>query len=184
MRTLNAGALAVLSHERPPIILLVEMLFSPAVRVATSAVHIDWNGHTWLGAGPLGAVEPVRDSAGDAQGLRFTLSGVPTENIALALGESARNKACRVYLALLNPDTHAIEDVSTLGLFVLDQLSIAGATIGVSAYSLARVFARPKPLRYTDNDQQRVSAGDRALEFLVSQSTHQDIWPAARWGRQ
>ena len=183
MRTLTPGALAVLSHERPPIILLVEMLFSPAVRVATSAVHIEWGGHTWLGAGPLGGVEPINDTAGDAQGLRFSLSGVPTENLALALGASARNKPCRVYLAILNPETHAIEDVSTLGLFVLDQLAVAGPTIGVTAYSLARVFARPKPLRYTDNDQQRVSAGDRALEFIVSQSTHQDIWPAASWGR-
>lgn len=184
MRSLTAGALTVLSHERPPVILLVEMMFSPPVRVATSAVHVEWGGHTWLGAGPLGAVEPVQDTAGDATGLRFTLSGVPSESIALALGQSARNKACRVYLALLNPDTHAIEDVSTLGLFVLDQLTVAGPTIGVSAHSLARVFARPKPLRYTDADQQRVSAGDRALEFLVSQSTHQDIWPAASWGRQ
>jgi predicted ester cyclase len=184
VRSLTAGAITALSSERPPIILLIEMAFSPPVRVATSAVHIDWNGYTWLGAGPLGSVEPMQDNAGEAQGLKFALSGVPSENIALALGQSARNKACRIYLAILNPDTHAIEDVSALGTFVLDQLTVAGSTIGVSAYALSRVFARPKPLRYTDGDQQLVSAGDRALEYLVSQSTHQDIWPAASWGRK
>ena len=62
--------------------------------------------------------------------------------------------------------------------------AINGGTIGVTAYPMSRVFARPKPLRYTDGDQQLVSAGDRALEFLPSQAQHQDIWPASSWFRQ
>jgi hypothetical protein len=129
-------------------------------------------------------VETVRDSAGDAQALQFSLSGVPTENLALALGQSARNKTCTARMAILNADTHAIEDVSTLGVFMLDQLTINGSTIAVSAFPMARVFARLKTVRYTDGDQQRISAGDKALEYLNSQSTTQDVWPAASWGRR
>lgn len=184
MRTLTSGAITALTGAQVPIVLLVEMMFATPLRVASSAVPIVWNGFTWLGAGPLGAVDAVKDASGDAQALQFTLSGVPSENIALALTESARNKACTVRLAILNPATHAVEDVSTIGVFMLDQLIINGGTIGVTAYPMSRVFARPKPLRYTDGDQQLVSAGDRALEFLPSQAQHQDIWPASSWFRQ
>jgi hypothetical protein len=184
MRTLTAGAITALAAADVPIVMLVEMAFSPVIRLASSAVDIVWSGNTYLGAGPLGSVEAVKDSAGDATALQFQLSGVPTDNLALALGQSARNKACTVRLAVLNSTTHAVEDVATIGVFQLDQLAISGSTIGVTAYPMARVFARPKPIRYTDGDQQLVSSGDRALEYLVSQSTHQDVWPAASWGRQ
>jgi hypothetical protein len=184
MRTLTAGAIAALSAAQVPIILLVEMGFTPVLRMATSAVDIDWSGNTYLRTGNLGAVEVIRDTAGDAQALQFSLSGVPSENIALSLGTSARNKTCTIRLAILNATTHAIEDVSTVGVYQLDQLAIAGSTISVTAVPLARVFARPKPLRYTDADQQKVSAGDRSLEMIVSQATGEVIWPAASWGRQ
>jgi hypothetical protein len=179
MRTLTAGAISALSGAQVPAVLLVEMMFTTPLRLNSSAVTINWNGFDWLGAGPLGAVAAIKDVAGDAPGLQFTISGVPSENIALALGESARNRLCTVRLAVLNPSTHAVEDAPSLGVFRLDQLSINGGTIGVTAYPLSRVFARPKPIRYTDGDQQLVSAGDRGLEFVVSQAQHRDVWPAA-----
>lgn len=184
MRGLTAGAIAALSAAEVPVILLVEMGFTPVLRMATSAVDIVWSGNTYLRTGNLGAVEVIRDSAGDAQALQFSLSGVPSENIALALGTSARNKSCTIRLAILNASTHAIEDVSTVGIYQLDQLAIAGSTISVTAVPLARVFARPKPLRYTDADQQKISAGDRALEMIVSEANGEIVWPAASWGRQ
>jgi hypothetical protein len=104
--------------------------------------------------------------------------------LALVLGTSARNKSCVLRLAILNATTHAVEDVSTVGTFRLDQMTISGSTVGVTAVPLARIFARPKPIRYTDGDQQLVSSGDRALEFVVSQANHQDVWPAASWFRR
>ena len=184
MRSLTSGAVTALGSPALGMVLLIEMGFSPPLYVASSAVSIVWSGNTYLGAGPLGAVEAVRDSAGDAQALQFTLSGVPTENLALAIGQSARNKTCTVRLAILNAATHAIEDVSTLGVFMLDQLTVNGSSISVSAFPMSRVFARPKAVRYTDGDQQRLYTGDRALEYLTSQSTTQDVWPAASWGRK
>jgi len=184
MRTLTAGAVSALSGGVVPVVMLVEMAFSPALYLATSAVDIVWDSKTWLAAGSLGAVEAVRDSAGEAQALQFSLSGVPSEMLALVLGTSARNRSCVLRLAILNATTHAVEDVSTVGTFRLDQMTISGATVGVTAVPLARIFARPKPIRYTDGDQQLVSSGDRALEFVVSQANHQDVWPAASWFRR
>ena len=188
MRSLASGASTALASPAVDLAVLVEMAFSPVLYLATSAVPIVWGGNTYLAAGSLGAIEDLRDSAGDSQGVKFAISGIPTESIALVLGTSARNKRCILRLAILNADTKAIEDVSTLGTFLLDQMSIneAGATstISVTAHPMARVFGRPKPLRYTDGDQQLVSPGDRCLEFISSQATHQDVWPAASWGRK
>lgn len=184
MRSMTTAAATALSQPQVAAVLLVEMAFSPVLRLCSAPVSIVWSGNTYLGAGSLGALDVVRDSSGEPAALQFTLSGVPSENLALALSQSARGRACSVRLAILNAGTHAVEDAVLLGNFVLDQLTISGPTIGVTAMPMARVFARPKPLRYTDGDQQLVSAGDRALEYLVSQSTHRDVWPAASWGRQ
>jgi hypothetical protein len=184
VRSLTAGAVTALGSASVPLVLLVEMAFSPVIYLASSAVDIVWDSKTWLGAGSLGAVEPVRDRSGDGGGLQFTLSGVPSAAVSLALGTSVRNRSCILRAAILNPTTHAVEDVATVGTFKMDQMTIAGGTIGVTAYPMSRIFARPKPLRYTDGDQQLVSSGDRALEFLVSQANKQDVWPAASWFRR
>lgn len=188
MRTLASGASTALAGAAVDLAVLVEMAFSPVLYLATSAVPITWGGNTYLAAGSLGAIEELRDSAGDSVGVKFAMSGIPSENIALVLGTSARNKRCTLRLAVLNSATGVIEDVSTLGIFMLDQMTItesgATSTINVTAHPMARIFARPRPLRYTDGDQQLVQAGDRCLEFLTSQAHHQDVWPAASWGRK
>lgn len=184
MRTMTTAAAAALAAPQVTVALLVDMAFSPALRLASSPVSIVWGGNTYLGAGSLGALDVVRDTSGDAQALQFTLSGVPSENLSLALSQTARGRACTIRLAILNAGTHVVEDAVLIGNLVLDQLTINGPTIGVSALPMARIFSRPKPLRYTDGDQQTISAGDRALEYLVSQSTHRDVWPAASWGRK
>lgn len=184
MRSLSAGAVTALGSASVPLVLLVEMAFSPVLYLASSAVDIVWNGQTWLGAGNLGSVEPVRDRSGDEGGLQFTLTGVPSAAIALALGTSVRNRACTLRLAVCNPTSQAIEDVTVIGTFRMDQMTIAGATIGVTAFPMSRLFSRARPIRYTDGDQQLVSAGDRSLEFIVSQANKQDVWPAAAWFRK
>lgn len=184
MRSLATAAATSVASGQFPLVLLVEMDFSPIIYLASSAVDVSYSGNTYLGAGSLGAVDVIRDSSGEPNGLQFSLSGVPSANISLALGTSARNKSCILRAGILNATTHAVEDAPIIGTFVLDQLTISGALISVSAYPVARVFSRAKAIRYTDNDQQLIKSGDRGLEFIVSQSTRQDVWPAAAWFRK
>lgn len=181
MRTLSAGGVTTLFGSKVPMILLIEMQLTPTLRLATSAVTISWNSQSWIGAGSLGNVEPLKDSAGEVEGLRFTLSGVPSENISLVLNQSVRNKLCILRAAILHPDTHVIQDVVTVGTFVLDQMVINGSVIGVTAYPMQRLFQRVKVIRYTDQDQQKLFPGDRCLEYIVTQAQHNDVWPAGSW---
>lgn len=188
MRIITSDALAVLSGPAMGLAVLVQMSFSPAVRLASGSVAIEYGGQLYYGAGALGAVEAVRDEVASTQGLRFTLSGVPSEYIALALQDSARGVACAVRLAVLHPTTQALVDAPLLWAGTLDQMPIArgtsSSTVGVSGAHKGALLRRPKPLRYTDGDQQRLYSGDTSGRFVVSQSQKQDVWPAASFLRK
>lgn len=189
MRTITTDAVDVLAGPRMGLAILVAMDFSSPVRLASGAVAIEYLGQLYYGAGALGSVEPIADDMGSGtQGLHFTLSGVPSDLIALALRDDARGVACSVRLAVLHPDTHALVDAPLMWSGTLDQMPITWgpvtSTIGVTAIHKGALLRRPKPLRYTDGDQQRLYPGDTSLRFLISQSQKQDVWPAASFLRK
>lgn len=182
MRTLSGPGLSALTGSALGMVLLVEMGLSSTIRLATCGIDLSWGGNTWLGGRMLG-VDPIRSQGGEVQGLRFSLTGVPSDALALALAEQVQGKPCTVYTAVLSSDTQEILDVLLAWSGTLDQMPISHgvdtSTVSVTAEHRGITFARPRPLRYTDTDQKRLFPGDRSMEFLVSQSNHPDIWPAA-----
>lgn len=188
MRTIASAAKTTLAGSTPTLALMLELGFSPAVRLNSSTYTLQEGSNLYYGTGSLGAVEAVQDEAGSAGPLRFSLSGVPSESIGLALAEEPRGKTCTLRLAVLNPDTHAIEDTPVAWTGTLDQMPIThGAstcTIGVTAVHRGETYRRPKPLRYTDGDQQRLHPGDTSMRYVLSQAQVQDVWPAASLYRQ
>lgn len=177
------------STERLAMALAVEMLLSSPVRLNSTPNTRDWNGGTWLGAGSLGSVEEIKaTSAQERSAVRFALSAVPSANIALALTEPVRGKACSVWLWLCDCDTWAITDAIHLWAGQLDPMAVnfgvQTSVISVTAESILAVFAREKQLKYSDQDQQRLFPGDTSGRFLASQASHQDVWPAASFFRQ
>lgn len=188
MRTIAGTAQTVLNGTTPPLIMFIEMLLTSPLRLNTSAMTINWNSYDWLGAGPMGAVQEIDDTPGEYKSVRFTLSGVPSSMLSVALTENVRNKACTMWLGVLSPTTHAVLDSVVAWSGTMDQLTITQqgetGTINATAEHGGATFARPKPLRYTDADQQKLYAGDTCLRFVQSQANHQDVWPAAAYFRQ
>lgn len=188
MRTIAAPAAVALASGRVALVLLVEMQLSSTIRLASSAATINWGGQDWIGAGSLGSIEEVADVTGEHKPLRFVLSGVPAANLAIALQEPIRDRPCIVRMAVLDPDTHAVLDAPIVWTGTLDQMPVTMSgetcTISVTAEHAGAAYARPKPLRYTDADQQRLYPGDTSLRFVVSQAQHQDVWPAASYFRR
>lgn len=167
---------------------LLELDFaSGAVYASTAPIDIDWSGHTYLGGRQI-TVEAVADQGGEMQSLRLSLSGVPSELLALALAEPLQGRSAVLRLALLDPDTHAVAHVLPLWRGTMDQMPVRHGTdtsvITVTAEHRGLQMARPKPLRYTDADQRRLYGGDRCLEYLVSQAQHPDVWPSAEYFKQ
>jgi hypothetical protein len=191
VRSLSSTGLATIaSGATPPTILLLPMETNPVVRLNSTPFTVSYGGLDWLGAGNFGSVEPVSDAPGDEGALRFTLSGVPADSIALALGDAPDTKGAGVTLslALLDPATKAISDVLQLFRGYIDQMPISygaeSASISVICSHRGETFSRPKPLRNTDADQQKLYPGDTSRRFVVSQSQVQDVWPAASYFRQ
>lgn len=191
MRSISSTSQATIaSGYVPPMILLLLMETNPVIRLNSTPVTVSYGGFDWLGAGNFGAVEPVSDAPGDESGLRFTLSGVPVDSIALALGDAPDTKGARVTLslALLDPASMAVVDLLQLFRGEVDQMPISygpeSSSIGAICSHRGETFSRPKPLRNTDGDQQKLYPGDTSRRFVVSQSQVQDVWPAASFWRQ
>lgn len=181
MRTIAAPAAATFGKALA-LAQLVKMDLTSALCVATCRDSIDWNGNTFIG-GRQTSIAPIRDQGGTVAGLSFTLSGIPTALLAIALSEPIQGKTVTVWDALMDPDTQALLDVVQVWRGTLDVMPISvgpqTSTITVQAEHRGITFARPRGIRYVDSDQQALFPGDRCLEFLVAQSTHADTWPAA-----
>jgi hypothetical protein len=189
VKTVSAGVATILAGDGVPVTLLAQLDLSQTLYLNASPITITYDGHDWLGAGSLGTVNEVSESAGEYTSLQFTLSGVPSDMLALALGEVVRNKPVTLSLAILDPATHAVEDVQVIWTGKLDTMTVRQAggasVISVTAEPNAVEFARPKSFRYTDADQKsHVSGSDNSLRYIVSMAQHQDVWPAASYWKK
>ena len=191
MRSISSTSQAtVASGYIPPMFLLLQMETNPVLRLNSTAVTVNYGGFDWLGAGRFGSVNQVSDVPGGETSLGLTLSGVPSDAISLALQDAPNTKGARVVLsvAILNPTTKAIADVVQLYVGQIDQMPITfgekSSSIAVSVSHRGETFSRPKPLRNTDGDQQKLYPGDTSRRFVVTQSQTQDVWPAASYFRQ
>ena len=190
MRDLSTDAATALASPGVPLCLLIRMDLSDPVFVTTADANISYDGHTWLGVSMVGNVEQITDTAGERAPLRFTLSSVPLEVLALALdaANEARGKRCRVYLHIYDPATYLPLHTELIWTGNLDVMTITeGANsgqIGVTAEHRAVTFGRVKAIRYTDADQRRLFPGDKSLQYIVSQSQENTVWPSAEWGKK
>ncbi len=186
MRTAVGSALTALQSQSLMLIWLVRMDLVDSVYLNTSVVNVVWDSKTWMGAGLVGGIDSVEDSSGERRGLKFSLSSVPSEYLSLAMAGGFRGKRVRIYEAIVSDS--GVLDAPLVWSGSLNQPVVeeSGGTgqITVSAEHRGATFARAKPLRYTDGDQQRLYPGDKSMQFVVSQSNHVDVWPSAAYFRK
>ncbi|HVJ19444.1 MAG TPA: hypothetical protein VM686_28690 [Polyangiaceae bacterium] len=188
MRTITPAAREALNGAVVGMVLLVEMYLTQTLRLTSASMPLSWGGNDYLGVGTLGGVEEVEDSPGEYKNLVFTLSGVAIDMLSLAMQENIRGKRVVVRMATLDAATLAVLDAPIIWTGTLDQMPVnigtETATVNVTAEHRGVTFGRPKPLNYTDEDQRRLYPGDTSLRFIQSQSTHEDVWPAASYFRK
>ncbi|AKJ28846.1 hypothetical protein [Caldimonas brevitalea] len=189
MRTLSSEVTAALSADRVAIAQLIYMALSQPVYLNTSSWDLQWNGETWRGAAGAGRVDVIDDSPGEIKGLNFELSGVPSEQIALALAEPVQGKTVEIRTAIFDPDTYEVLDAPVEWAGRLDTMSIVetpegGAAIAVTAEHVGIDLLRPLVVRYSNPDQQRLYPGDRSLEYVIDQVEQSIVWPAASFHRR
>jgi hypothetical protein len=183
MRALAAPVIAELNKAELTIVQLIVMQF-PSLTVALNSSNRDvfFDGVTYLGAAGLGKISEIEDSPGEIKGLQFEMSGVPTNNIALALSESnvVQGAVTVIRLAILNSAGQVLDaPIDWSGR--LDTMTIQedGGTcsIGATAESSAVDLLRGNSLTTSNADQQFLYPGDRAFEYVVSQASQPVVWP-------
>lgn len=169
-RTLSAGLAAQLiaGHARP--VLFAELQFSGGTTRVCSWNHdLSWDAQTWLGAGYVGGVGPIEESAQIRPfGLQLTLSGIPAAMMSVALGDDFQRRKARLWFAVLDAN-HQV-DGTPYGPFIyrMDTMDGEVGRTGRLILHLESVLAnlRPRLRRYTHEDQSAQFADDRYFEFL------------------
>lgn len=181
-RNLDGGTVAAVTAGHVPYLFFVQLDFSQQLRVCSAGYSIDWNGATWLGIGTLGNIEPIQEQASlEATGVRLTLSGVPSDLVAISLAEQYQGRPCQIWFAPLREDLQlAVQPIRLFSGRMDTMATEVGdtATITVSAESRMVTWDRAKVRRYNNEDQQSRYQGDRGFEF-VPQMVERNL----QWGR-
>jgi hypothetical protein len=190
MRAMSAPALALLARaqagEQVPMVQLVRVALAGGTLHLTTAGHdIAWDGETWATAG-LGAIEPIEDTQAEMPGLRFTLPGINEAQMAVALESGTEGASVQVYDALLEPDTGECADAVLAWSGTLNVPTLQDgpqADMVVTAEHRGMLALRPKPSRYTNDEQLRLHPGDTSLDFDPATDAAALVWPAASYFR-
>jgi hypothetical protein len=183
-RSLSADSLSAIMGAVIGSALFVEAEFSGGpVRFWNGPGPITWDGKTWTGAGQLLAISEIEETGGvEATSVTLTLSGVPSNLIAIAYGEFVQGRPCRVWQGFLTASNQVIVSPQLVTQGRMDTIADSDdgsfAKITVTVESNLSDLQRPRVRRYTDQDQQRLFPGDRGLEY-VARLQNQEI----PWGR-
>lgn len=190
MRALSTAGQALLARVKAgePVgwVQLVLMDLSAPLRLTTAGRDLPWAGEVWHTAG-IGSIDPIEDGSGELQGLSFTMPGVDQAQLALVLSEPVEGRDVRVWDALVNPDNGQVEEAVLAWFGTLNVPSISDgqdAVVTVTAEHYGMRAVRPKPRRYTAEQQQRMYPGDTSLSFDPATDAAALAWPKASYFRR
>jgi hypothetical protein len=162
--------------------LFVEMDFeSGFVRVHNGIGTIQWGGHDWLGIGAFGSVSGMNETAElQRNTVTYTLTGIPNDLIAVALGEHYQGRNARVYIGFFNITTKQLVGTPLLkesGLMDVSRVREGReCSVTITAESRMSEWSRPKVRRYTDAEQRARYPNDRGLEFVARTAVEEIVW--------
>lgn len=172
MRSLQSAVLsAIQSTELQSVILYEGAWATGTARFWTGIGELSWNGQTWTGLGNLAGVSEISETAETRiEGVELSLSGVPTSELARALGSARQGLPCTLYFGVVGADGTVTADTQFVGR--MDAVSFAedgqGATITVRYVSRLADMRKANSRRYDDADLQAEYSGDKGLEFIAS----------------
>ena len=180
-RSLSTNITTEINKTELSPIILVELNFqSGYVRVWNGIGPITANGETWQGVGDLGNISTIEETVETiAKGVDITLNGIPSELIAIALGEYYQGRACNIYLGFVNSSGDVIDNILLGGYYmdvmILDDV-IDQASITIKAESKLRRLTEASNRRYTDRDQNIDYPGDTGFQYVPGLQDKIIVW--------
>jgi hypothetical protein len=142
--------------------------------------EIAWNGDVYTGAGAIGSLTQIDEDTELARStVQMQLRGLPSDIIAIVLGEHFQGRRATTYLGYLDTDNRrligdpAIIHRGRMDTAIIDQGSTCAVTLNVESRFAA--WDRAKVRRYNDADQQAAYPGDKGMQF-VQQAVEGKIW--------
>lgn len=200
-RTLNTNGAALqarrLAGEKIPVVPLLYLGPNPvtgtgiavAQRWAIDGVDRVWASNTWTRRDvQLGNIQ---SEVSELSAVQITLPGVTDPERALVFSD-VEGSLVEIYRAWVDPDGATTGTPGSVGdalLFWSGELDQAGWQAGrvavahFTAESLASIALRTKPSRYTNEEQQRLFAGDTSLDVDPATDAAPLVWPAAGFFR-
>ena len=172
-REVHGSTLTELSQNTIRPILLLKMELTPVVTFWNGVGDFLWNSDVYTGAGGLAKITTIKEqSLLQATGTRFELTGIPSENLNVALQAQYQNKIAKLWIALVDGSLNIIGTPTLLFLGRIDVMDIKEdgktASIGVTVESRLRDLERPRIRYYTDIDQKERYPGDDGLSFVTA----------------
>lgn len=206
MRTLTPAIIDEFTSKRVNPVYLAELFFDSGVlRLWSGYGTLEFNGETFFGGGNLIGISQVDETQQlEAKGIVCTLNGIPTNLIALALGERSRGRRFTLYMGAAttkryiatedDPGRIELEDGSGYillenqlindpfrvfsGLMDVIEITDSGDTsnLRLSVENILITGRRSKIRRYTSEDQKRFYPNDKGLDFINQLQDKEIVW--------
>jgi hypothetical protein len=180
-RSVSVGFAAALAQNRLNAFALLELGFASGTDYICSLAHdVIFGGNTYVAAYGVLQVQPVEETAGSAQGLQIQIAGSRAANVALALTERVQGRPITARMAVLDA-AGALHVDANVWSGMMDTLALddsaEGPIVTITAEHMLAVWDRPRPVRYTDAQQQALHPGDRCCEYVAALAEAQIVWP-------
>tara|TARA_R100000773_G_scaffold22815_1_gene20094 strand:+ start:4131 stop:4787 length:657 start_codon:yes stop_codon:yes gene_type:complete len=151
------------------------------VRLHTGGGTLTINSENYEGAGTLLAISEIEDTKElKSSGVTFQLSGMDSTVLGFALSENYQNRPITLFMAFTSGGTNNVDGFLTLYSGRMTQADITdtseGATITLNTENRLIDLSRPCNLRYTNESQEHLFAGDTSLNQIHKVTQMQIFW--------
>lgn len=171
-RNLDAGTAAALVQPHVTHFPLVRMDFdSGTVRMAGTDFDVEYpagSGTIWTAARGFGSIEPITETSESVEGLKFTLSGIPTSAIAEAQQEKYQRRPCTVLWCFLSGGTLYVDQAVWKGRLDVPTIDRGRdtCTISVTAEHSMADWQRKRELLFNSASQKRINPADTFFDGI------------------
>tara|TARA_R110001592_G_scaffold180578_1_gene422996 strand:- start:443 stop:1054 length:612 start_codon:yes stop_codon:yes gene_type:complete len=171
-----------LGADHQQIFFAVEAQFDGGtIRLWSGLDDITLNGNTFTGAGNLLSISDIEDTMEvKSTNCSFTLSGMDTTVLNLALSEDVQNRKVIVFMGYLSGGSNVSAGEITLFSGRMSNVQInddpEGSTVIINAENRLVDMNRPCNLRYTQESQQIVNNNDTGFKYVSATQDKQINW--------
>lgn len=184
---LDASTRTALGQPHVTMLLLLELGWDSGTQYLTSAPHdVTWSGRTYTSAQGIGSIEPTTETATEARGLTFTLSGVPAAAIAGALTEPVQGRTALLRLGVVDGGVLRVDPNVWSGRFDVMTIedSAPNPVIHVTAEHAMLAWQTPSGALFSDAEQKLEHPGDKFFEYAAQMAEATLVWPNKSFFKQ